>query len=54
MEKEKQADQKEPLEERYESSRRSKVIGCCAIIIIMVFFVAMIIGYPSWFRPYVP
>ncbi|MHA2406378.1 MAG: hypothetical protein ACXACH_06465 [Candidatus Hermodarchaeia archaeon] len=37
-----------------DSSLRRKVIGCCAILIIVVLFIALIVGYSPWFRPFFP
>ncbi len=37
-----------------EPSVRRRVIGCCAIIIITIFVVALIVGYTPWFSPFFP
>ena len=36
------------------SSIRRRTIGCCAIIIIIIFISALIVGYTSWFKPFFP
>jgi hypothetical protein len=37
-----------------EPSTRRRLIGCCAILIIIIFSVALIVGYTPWFRPFFP
>ncbi|MFW9831224.1 MAG: hypothetical protein ACFFD8_05570 [Candidatus Thorarchaeota archaeon] len=41
------------LDEASPSGRR-QAIGCCAILIIMIFALALLVGYASWFYPYIP
>jgi hypothetical protein len=48
-------DSKPPdYEELDDTSLRRKMIGCCAILIIVVFLIALIVGYSPWLRPFFP
>ncbi|MFX1565735.1 MAG: hypothetical protein ACFFCH_07080 [Promethearchaeota archaeon] len=37
-----------------EPSRRRQAIGCCAIFIIIIFVIALFVGYSTWFTPVLP